>query len=329
MAIPQRTLTLLNRLARSNAGTTDATVRAITSSWAAAWAGLDPAWQQAIAAIVEHHSRTGGWPSGWQIARIEAIAQAQRHTEQALRELVTDAASAARQSVATVGAATLGAEPRLIASQLPDATVRDAPHRAAESLHAARQRRVSALHRPIAGAAMSTIGRALLKPKRPDILRAGVRAGFDTALVRASTIARTETVEAYRETAGLVHDANRRLLTAWAWHCSCDRRSCTACWAMHGQQFPLDVLGPAGHPSCRCTRLPLVAGADLPSAESRFRRLPRRSQLAILGPGRLDLFRSGAIAWGDLAARRPNKGWRDSYIPRPLADLKRIAASNA
>lgn len=326
MAVPQRTLTLLRRLARRNGATADATVQAIAASWSAGWADLSPAWQQAIAAIVEQYQRTGVWPSGWQIARIEAIAQAQERTERALTGLLTGAVSSTRGAVADIGEATRTAEPDIIASQRAGLEVNRPRERAAAAVVRDRQARVSALHRPIRAASVNAISRAFRRPATAPELVDKVRLGFASAAVRADTIARTETIDTYRDTAGLVHDENRRILTAWAWHCSCDRRSCPACWAMHGRQFALDVPGPAGHPSCRCTRLPLIAGADLPSAEARFRRLPRQDQLAILGPARLEMFRAGRIGWSDLAVERANAGWRNSWTPRSVADLERLAA---
>ncbi|GAA0494849.1 hypothetical protein Ade02nite_19610 [Paractinoplanes deccanensis] len=330
MAVPQRTLTLLRRLARSNGATVDATVQALTRSWLAAWEDLSPAWQQAIDALLEQYERTGVWPSPWQVARIEAIAAVQQRTDRALTGLVGKADTATRRAVAEVSAATVQAEPDIIASQKPGLKVRAADRQAVVSELSARRWRITNLHRAVLDAASSAIRRPLLRPPlatQPTAaaLTGQVRAGFDSALVRATTIAQTETVDTYRAASALVHDANRGVLDAWAWHCACDRRSCTACWAMHGRQFPLEVIGPDGHPACRCTRLPLAAGVNLPSAEARFRRLPRRDQLAILGPARLELFRSGRIGWADLAVQRNNPGWRTSWTPASVADLRRAA----
>jgi hypothetical protein len=317
-------------LARSNGTTIDATVQAIIRSWATAWEELTPGWQQAIAGLLAQYERTGRWPSPWQVARIEAVARAQQSTDRSLAGLLTDAADASRAAAATVVEATAAAEPDIITSQRAGLTADSPPQRAVDTDLAARQRRISALHRPIRADTLTLVGRVFTRPPTGrgvagELLLAGVRAGFEAAAARVATIARTEPVDAYRATSALVHTTNRRVLTRWAWLCACDRRSCPACWVMHGRQFPLETLGPQGHGSCRCQRLPLTAGVTLPSAETRFRRLSRRDQLTVLGPGRNALYRAGDISWGDLARLRTDRRWRDHYVPTPLADLNRIA----
>lgn len=329
--VPQRTLTVLRRLARRNGSTIDATVREIVRSWAAAWDTLSPAWQQAIGAIVEQYERTGVWPSPWQMGRIEAITRAQQDTSRALTGLLLGSADGIRGAAADVAEATLRAEPDIIGSQRAGLDVALPPARDSDAELRARQQRITVLYRPVRNDTLALIGRAFTR--RPtgrgalgETLLARVHAGFTAAAERVATIARTEPVDTYRAMSALVHDANRRALTVWAWHCSCDRRACPACWSMHGRTFPLTVQGPQGHGSCRCTRLPLTAEVTLPSAQARFGRLPRRDQLAILGPGRLALYRAGDVAWADLATLRTNSRWRDHYVPTPLGDLNRATA---
>jgi hypothetical protein len=59
----------------------------------------------------------------------------------------------------------------------------------------------------------------------------------------------------------------------------------------------------------------------IPDAETTFRALPRDQQLAIMGPTRLAMLDDGVIAWADLARRRSNPGWRDSWTATPVRDL--------
>ncbi len=336
MAVPRRSLTLLRRLARHNGGLIDATVRDITASWLQAWNDLDPAWQAGIAAILDQYASTGVWPPPWQVTRIEAVARATVRTERSLAGLLAVASAMTTDAAGRISAATLAAEPTVIAAQSAAVTAVElaetVPTSTVASALAARRNRIGALHRPIAADVVAAIGRVFTHPPTTTG-RAGldagmltrIRAGFDGGLTRTVTIARTEPVDAYRTTAQIVHAANPRLVTGWAWLCQLDLRACVSCWAMHGTRHPLDEPGPAGHPSDRCQRLPLVGANTLPSAETRFRRLSRRDQLTVLGPARLELFRSGQIGWADLAVRRAAPGWRDSYVPRPVADLQRLA----
>lgn len=334
MAVTRRTLGLLRRLAHRNGEVVDRTVQTITTAWLQAWDELAPAWQQAIAAILDRYAATGVWPPPWQVTRIEAIARATAQTDRSLTALLTQASATTSEAALQVSAATVAAEPVVIASQSAAVSVGEVavPALAVAAALTARQTRIASLHRPIAPAVLAAITWEFTHPptaatgRRPAAgMPDRVRAGFDAGLTRATTIARTETVDTYRTAAQIVHAANPRTVTGWAWLCQCDRKSCTACWVMHGSRHQLDEAGPAGHPSCRCQRLPLVGDNDLPSAEARFRRLTRRDQLAILGPARLEMLRAGDIGWSDLAVLRPSSNWRDSYTPRPVADLRRIA----
>lgn len=335
MPVPPRTTTLLRRLARRVGGTADDTVRAITGSWLASWQELTPAWQAAIGAIVTEYDRTGMWPAAWQVARIEAVARATDRTRRALTVLQADAETANAAAAATAGRAALAAEPMLIASQVRELAVADVAVPSAGSAETARRRRIGDLHQAINTDTAGLLPRALQPVPTADRVAIGrllfgrLQAAFDAPLTRAVTVARTEPVDAARTMAQLVDVANPRLVTGWAWICVCDRRACVACWAMHGRRFPIVQAGPEGHGGCRCQRLPLAGDTAVPSAERRFRRLARRDQTAILGPGRDALFRSGQIGWTDLAVRRSNTGWRDSHVPRPVADLKRLAARRA
>ncbi len=332
MAVPQRTLTLLRRLARHNGGIIDATVQNITTSWLQAWDDLGPAWQQAITAIVDQYTKTGVWPAPWQVTRIEAIARAAQSTEQSLTRLLTDAAGRVSAAAGEVSEATLVAEPSLIASQTSKASAAEleVPARRAEVELDARRARIAALFRPVGASVMSAIRWEFTHPpdtgRRPlSGLRGRVKAGFTAGLTRATTIAQTEAIDTYRTTAGLVHAANPDVVTSWCWICQLDLKACLSCWSMHGTTQPLDEPGPSSHPSCRCMRLPLAGTTAPPSAETRFRRLSRRNQISILGPARYEMWRSGDVSWPDLAIRRSNPGWRDSYTPRPVADLQRLA----
>lgn len=344
MAVNRRTLALLRQLATRVGGTTDDNVRALTRRWLAAWDTLTPAWQQAITAVLDEYAATGVWPAGWRIARIEAVARAQQHTEHSLTTLMTEAAVTTAAAAAAVSATTVAAEPLVIASQMPPtgqaATVAGVAAAAAATAVAAalatRQTRIGGLHRAAIVATVDAVRRAFLRPpavEDPD--RAAVeltdraRGHFDGGLTRAATIARTELVDTYRTTSALIQASARPWVTGWAWCCACDLRSCPACWAMHGTRHDLAEPGPLGHGGCRCTRLPLVGDADLPTAEGRFRRLSRRDQARILGPARLALYRSGRIGWADLARPRATPGWRTSYIPTPVRDLQRLADLHA
>lgn len=164
---------------------------------------------------------------------------------------------------------------------------------------------------------------------------AQVEGAFNGGLSRALTVSRTEILDAYRATSQQIYAANSDVVPGWQWLSELDSRCCPSCWSMHGQQFPAATPGPDDHQRGRCARTPVLAswaelGISAPEppsvmvdAQALFDRLPEASKLAVMGPARLGLYRSGQIRWTDLATRRLNPGWRQSYVPTPVRTLRR------
>lgn len=353
MAISRETLRQLRQLATAVGGHADETTRQLAEAWVRAWDELAPAWQTAIADLIAKAAADGQWPPPWQLARVERLAAAVVATSTALDDLAAQTNVTAGSGAAAIVAATAAAEPVLIASQLPAAMATAAAAEYAAKLTPTAldvivrrsREQITARTRPLSAAAMEAVRRSLIKgvavgdnPKTVarDMLRR-VEGDFNGGLQRAMVISRTELLDAYRTTSRYAHAANADVLAGWTWHSSLDSRTCQSCWAMHGTVHPLDEEGPLDHQQGRCTRLPKVKpwrelGIDLdesadltPDARARFDALPEPQQLAILGPARLKLLRSGQIGWSDLATRRDTPGWRPSYVPTSVRDLQRIA----
>src|SRR5690606_18349694 len=101
---------------------------------------------------------------------------------------------------------------------------------------------------------------------------------------------------------------------------------------------PVTSPGPWDHQQGRCARLPVLVPWSrlgikapepddlMPDAQTVFWGLPEEDQLAIMGPGRLELLRAGAVDWADLSTQRQNPGWRPSHVPTPVRDLQTRAA---
>lgn len=357
MAVTPRTLWLMRALRAEVGQTTDDTVRELTAAWVQAWEALHPLWQQAIHEIITRYIADGRWPPVWQLARIERLAAAQQATATALATLTTTTNTSTAAGVGDVVAATAAAEPAIMASQLPAAaaaaalrayTSAIAPS-ALEAIAARARSQIHAATWPLSEEAVQAMRRALITgvatgahpTEAARHMLAQVEGAFNGGLSRAITIARTEMLDAYRHTSATVHAANRDVLSGWIWLATLDRRTCPSCWAMHGTTHPLSQAGPWDHQQGRCARIPRlrpwselgVPGVEhpdyLPDAQKRFWALPRRDQLAIMGPARLQLLTSGQIRWSDLAMLRDNPAWRPSYVPRPVRDLRELAARRA
>lgn len=82
-----------------------------------------------------------------------------------------------------------------------------------------------------------------------------IRDALGTALNRALTIARTETLRAQRIAANENYRANDGVVKGWRWSASLDGRTCPSCYAMHGTIHPLSETMES-HVNCRCTSIP-------------------------------------------------------------------------
>lgn len=355
MAINRRTLRLLRELSTTIGEEVDESTRRIVEAWVLAWDELSPVWRQAAADVVAQAVADGQWPAPWRMARMASLTSATMASGQALTALATFTGVTVAASTGSVVATTAAAEPALIASQLPPALATAAAAgyaanilpSALDLIVARTAEQVTALTRPLSDEATESVRRSLVlgiavgdnpaTVARDMVNR--VEDAINGGLTRALTIARTEQLDAYRETSRYAHTANADVLQGWTWHCVCDPRSCPACWGMHGQLFAVDTPGPLGHQNCRCARLPKVKSwrelgftdiepdDEAPTGEALFAALSDVDQLAVMGRSRLAMLRSDDITWSDLAVRRDNRGWRPSYIPRPVRALRRIAGT--
>lgn len=113
---------------------------------------------------------------------------------------------------------------------------------------------------------------------------------------RARTIARTETLQAYRN-AALKSFAGDKDYQRWVWVAARDRRTCVICWGLHGRVFKSNQKQ-ISHPNCRCTLLPLQKGETpqslgIVAGVKEFAGLPNEVKLDILGRGRFDAYEQG------------------------------------
>jgi len=149
---------------------------------------------------------------------------------------------------------------------------------------------------------------------------------FDGGIVRAERIMRTEMLDAYRNANAVIQNANRDVVEGWEWWSAGDERTCAACWAMHGEQFPNDVPGPDGHPNCRCARIPVVLrslAGDFPAGPSKddlWDRLTDQQRLRVLGPTRYELTGGGPPP-RDFAVQRESAEWRTYRVATPVREL--------
>lgn len=168
------------------------------------------------------------------------------------------------------------------------------------------------------------IGRA------PDEVARLARRETGQALWRATRIARTEMLRAYREAAHQTALKNEAVLRGWVWMSALDVRTCASCFAMHGTEHPLEERLD-DHPNGRCVAVPQTKtwaelGLDgvpgrrpvMPDAEERLRSLTREQQDAILGKTAAEMWRDGKIALHEFTEQRSDPRWGTMRSHKPL-----------
>jgi len=173
--------------------------------------------------------------------------------------------------------------------------------------------------------------------KNHKVIARDMRQAIGGNLTRALTIARTETLRAYREASRSAFATNDAV-TGWVWTADLSNRTCASCWAQHGSVHPLDEVM-ATHPRCRCSMVPKTRSwrelgfGDTPEAvqiedgPSVFRRLPAADQEAILGPAKYRAYRGREITLPDVVAERQSPVWGPSTSEAGLNAAKANAAA--
>jgi SPP1 gp7 family putative phage head morphogenesis protein len=194
----------------------------------------------------------------------------------------------------------------------------------------------------LAPQAQEAVGNALAaglaQGKNPRAVARMMRDALGGNLTRALTIARTETLRAYREASREVYGQNAQYLRGQVWVSALDRRTCPACIALHGTFIPLGEPM-AAHPNCRCATAPatkpwreLGFGAtpdavEIESGAQWFRRQSEDTQRQVLGESKYALYRARRITLPDLVQRRENPVWGASSQVASAAQAEANAAA--
>lgn len=353
MAITGETLRIVEQMRQQVGNIVDDTTRALTAAWVRAW---DQVVFDVVAAIAELlQVGDGKWPTRRQIERTARVVSALDLIGQTLARLADLTRSETLQAVSQAARIGLEGQNGLVASQLPYGSAKALQARykmqQADAIDAIVRRtaeQINARHWPLADQATrrmkAELVRGVVVGDNPRTAAArmvsNLEGEFNGGLTRALNLARTETLDAHREAAQIGQDSHVDVLEGWVWMAELNQsrgRTCPSCWALNGTVYPLSVPGPIDHQQGRCSRTPKTKSwADLgfdidepgdliPDARAIFDALPEAEQVAIMGRRRLELLRSGDVAWEDLPELRTTPEWRDSFGVRPVKDLERIA----
>lgn len=167
----------------------------------------------------------------------------------------------------------------------------------------------SALPKQAQTAARRTLLAGLAEGLNPRQIARSLRRVTEYSAYRAATIARTETLRAYRTAAQETYRANSDVVHSWMWLASLSVRTCAACLALHGKKFPLKAEF-GTHPNCRCTQIPVTEeDYAIPTGEAWFGQQPADTQQKVLGKGKYEAYRNGKITLADLVGEKEDSEW--------------------
>ena len=146
--------------------------------------------------------------------------------------------------------------------------------------------------------------------------------GLAEGLNKALTIARTETMRAYRmATVEGYRESN--IVSGYRRLTSKDGRTCLACLMSDGETFTLaDDL--TDHPNGRCVAVPILIGQEPPQWQTGrewFETLPAERQREMMGAERYDAWSQGAFDLSALRRTAHSDTWGDSPRVATLAEL--------
>lgn len=190
-----------------------------------------------------------------------------------------------------------------------------------------------------AKAAESALIQGLLFGKNPRAMAPLIRDALGIPLSRALTIARTETLRAYRTATQQNYLANSDVLEGWVWHSACNLRTCAMCWLLHGSVHPLSEAM-EDHPNGRCSMMPRTKSwaeigkmigvdlSDLPDTRPMielgidlFKKLSAEEQINILGAAKWAAWKDGKFELSDLVGRKYDKVWGGMRYEKSLSEI--------
>ncbi len=149
---------------------------------------------------------------------------------------------------------------------------------------------------------------------------------------RALTIARTQMLNSYRSSALMRYERNSDILKGWKWTAAKQTRTCAACLAQDGQEYPLSVTFFPSHVNCRCSPRPVLKDEyamprdPVESGDEWLRRQDADVQDGILGKQGGAAWRAGEVQLSDFVRVDHSPTWGDSTRDGGIGWARRQAA---
>lgn len=140
---------------------------------------------------------------------------------------------------------------------------------------------------------------------------------------RALTIARTESLRAYREATRATAQAAG--VTRWEWVASQSQRTCLACIAMDGKIFSIEKPMP-NHPNCRCVQILLPPGYVSPARElgaQWFERQPDEVKAAMMSKVAFAAYQRGEVTLQNFVGVKRSRVWGEMRYERSFREIEK------
>lgn len=338
MAVTRRTRRLQARLDRQIRRITDQAERDLARAYARAW---DEISTDLTKVLTDMLVLAGEDITLSQLLASTRLRRALQHVGERLTSLTAAAGIRITQDLQAVIDTAGGAQASIIDSQLPPKSQlvdlqswAQVDTRAVDAIVTRTTQQITSRLRPLSADAEEAMRRELARGvaagSHPNLVArrmvARTRKPFAGGLSRATTIARTEILDAHRAAAKLGQEQHSDVLAGWRWMATLTSRTCPACLSKHGRLYDLSAPGPLGHQRCRCARVPEPKpwsdlGFDIdeppslfPDADTFFAGLTPGEQQAILGRRGYQAWLAGKWPREKWARRRETRGWRPSYV---------------
>lgn len=305
----------------------------LTAAWATSWASVAGELEAALLELAD-----GGDVPGWRIAQSRRAQQGLAAAGRALEDLAELTGTTISDDAARALGLGVDGELAMIGAQLPpghSGVVRVDDAQISAMLGRTTQQ-ITAVSWPISAETLTAIqaelARGMIVGDNPREaarrMMVATEGRFTGGLTRALNISRTEVLDAMRTAQHATDQANTATLAGWTWGAHLDSRTCGACIAQHGTEWPIEEPGPIDHHSGRCARIPRtktwaelgfpgIPEPDLGMVDAGawFEDLAGTEQRSILGKSGHEAWAAGRFPMDQWSVRKTNDGWRDSFVP--------------
>ena len=182
---------------------------------------------------------------------------------------------------------------------------------------------LDALGPGVADLVAETLTKSLALGMNPRRIAAELRGAVGQGLTWALRTSRTTQLYAYREATRANYVANGDVVQGWRWLAAKDRRTCLACLAMDGREFPLSQPL-EDHWNGRCTMVPVLIGMERVQFETGrewFEKQPEAVQQAMMGKAKWEAWQNKQFEFEQLSVRKPDRAWGHMRFEATLKEL--------